>query len=217
MASSPLSPTIEHGELMDNVYRWQRHIYDATRKYFLFGRDSLIRSLRVPYGGAVLEIGCGTGRNLGMIGALWPKAQLYGLDISPLMLESAAARLGMRGHLAVGDACSFDSQSLFGRTDFQRVVISFALSMIPDWQAALAQSIGALAPGGELHVVDFGPARGLPLPLRALLNAWLRHFHVAPRLDLPEAARRLAEGRATVEMIEGPLGYYRRLVIRRHK
>jgi len=215
MASSPL--TIEHGELMDSVYRWQRHIYDVTRKYFLFGRDRLIRGLRVPYGGAVLEVGCGTGRNLAMVGQLWPKAQLYGLDISPLMLESASARLGMRGHLAVGDACAFDAQALFGRADFQRVVISFALSMIPDWQAALAQGIAALAPGGELHVVDFGAARGLPWPLRALLNAWLRHFHVTPRLDLAEAAQRLAPPYAAVEIIDGPLGYYRLIIIRRPK
>jgi len=215
MASSPL--TIEHGELMDSVYRWQRHIYDVTRKYFLFGRDRLIRSLRVPYGGAVLEIGCGTGRNLAMVGQLWPKAQLYGLDISPLMLESASARLGMRGRLAVGDACAFDAQTLFGRADFQRVIISFALSMIPDWQAALAQGMAALAPGGELHVVDFGSARGLPLPLRALLNAWLRHFHVTPRLDLAETAERLAPQGATVEILNGPLGYYRLIIIRRAK
>jgi len=212
-----LTPTIEHGELMDSVYRWQRHIYDATRKYFLFGRDRLIRSLRVPYGGAVLEIGCGTGRNLAMVGQLWPKAQLYGLDISPLMLESASARLGMRGRLAVGDACAFDAQTLFGRADFQRVIISFALSMIPDWQAALAQGMAALAPGGELHVVDFGAARGLPLPLRALLNAWLRHFHVTPRLDLAETAERLAPQGATVEILNGPLGYYRLIIIRRAK
>ena len=215
--TASLTPTIDHGELMDSVYRWQRHIYDATRKYFLFGRDTLIRGLRVPYGGAVLEIGCGTGRNLALIGRLWPKAQLYGLDISPLMLESAAARLGMRGRLAVGDACAFDAQALYGRAEFQRVVISFALSMIPDWQAALAQAIATLAPGGELHMVDFGPAKGLPLPLRALLNAWLGHFHVTPRLDLADAAQRLAPAGATVDILEGPLGYYRRIIIRRAK
>ena len=33
----------DHAALMDTVYRGQRHIYDATRKYFLFGRDRLIR------------------------------------------------------------------------------------------------------------------------------------------------------------------------------
>jgi S-adenosylmethionine-diacylgycerolhomoserine-N-methlytransferase len=94
------APTLDnHGDLMDSVYRWQRHIYDATRKYFLFGRDRLIRGLRIPYGGAILEIGCGTGRNLSLVRALWPKTQIHGLDISPLMLETAADRLGGRARL----------------------------------------------------------------------------------------------------------------------
>ena len=34
-----------HAALMDSVYRRQRHIYDLTRKYFLFGRDTLIEGL----------------------------------------------------------------------------------------------------------------------------------------------------------------------------
>ena len=46
---------------MDAIYAWQRHIYDATRKYFLFGRDRLIATLNVPECGTVLEIGCGRG------------------------------------------------------------------------------------------------------------------------------------------------------------
>ena len=53
-----------HADLMDGIYRHQRHIYDATRKFYLLGRDEMIEGLAVPSGGSVLEIGCGTGRNL---------------------------------------------------------------------------------------------------------------------------------------------------------
>lgn len=53
-----------HAGLMDGMYRYQRHIYDLTRKYYLLGRDKAIRSLGVPKGGTLLEVGCGTGRNL---------------------------------------------------------------------------------------------------------------------------------------------------------
>src|SRR5262249_43214804 len=49
---------------MDAIYRYQRYIYDATRKYYLFGRDRLIANLDPPERGTVLEIACGTGRNL---------------------------------------------------------------------------------------------------------------------------------------------------------
>ncbi len=53
---------LDHGGLMDRVYRRQRHFYDATRKYYLLGRDPMIAGLKPPPGAAVLEIGCGTGR-----------------------------------------------------------------------------------------------------------------------------------------------------------
>ena len=33
----------DHGALMDDVYRYQRLIYDVTRKYYLLGRDEMIR------------------------------------------------------------------------------------------------------------------------------------------------------------------------------
>jgi len=49
---------------MDAIYRYQRYIYDASRKYYLLGRDRLIGELAPPPGGSVLEIACGTGRNL---------------------------------------------------------------------------------------------------------------------------------------------------------
>ncbi|HZU63721.1 MAG TPA: class I SAM-dependent methyltransferase [Novosphingobium sp.] len=205
-----------HGQLMDNVYRWQRHIYDATRKYFLFGRDRLIAGLDLAEGGTLLELGCGTGRNLDLAARHWPAASLHGLDISAEMLKSAEAKLGARAQLAEGDACAVEADALFGRARFDRVMISFALSMIPAWEAALAEGLRLLAPGGSLHIVDFGDAAGLPAPLRALLNGWLARFHVSPRLTLADRATALAAtGRFKVRTRRGPFGYYQLIVLTR--
>ena len=55
--------------LMDRMYRRQRHIYDLSRKFYLLGRDEAIARLRPAPGDKVLEIGCGTGRNLVKAGA----------------------------------------------------------------------------------------------------------------------------------------------------
>jgi S-adenosylmethionine-diacylgycerolhomoserine-N-methlytransferase len=199
----------DHSALMDQVYRGQRHIYDATRKYFLFGRDRLIEELDCRPGQTVLEVGCGTGRNLHRIGRRWPGVALHGLDISGEMLKSADARLRGSAHLTLADAAAFEPLSLFGRDGFDRVVVSFTLSMIPEWEAALAQAARALAPGGSLHVVDFGDLRGLPSPARKALRGWLTHFHVTPRLTLVlEAVNVAAAGGMGLTAPRGPLGYY---------
>ena len=204
---SPEAPA--HNSLMDATYRWQRHIYDATRKYFLFGRDRLIADLNLPQGGTVLELGCGTGRNLAQVARHWPKAQLYGLDISSEMLKTAATKLGPRAHLAAGDATQFDAATLFNRPHVDRVIISFALSMIPQWEAAIIAACATLAPGGSLHIVDFGDCQGLPTPARMTLTRWLTHFHVTPRLALFETARLIAKNHGlTLTTKRGPMGYY---------
>lgn len=204
-----------HAALMDEVYRGQRHIYDFTRKYYLFGRDTLIAGLAARRGMRVLEVACGTGRNLARIGRAWPGLRLYGLDISSEMLKSARAALGAEARLAEGDACSFDPQTLLGEPAFERIVLSYSLSMIPEWEAALDHAAGRLAPGGSLHVVDFGDLSGLPGPFRRMLEAWLAKFHVAPRTALPAAAARIAAARRlTLESRRGPLGYYQLHVLR---
>ena len=181
----------DHAEQMDGVYRRQRHIYDLTRKYYLLGRDRLIAGLDVPLGATVLELGCGTGRNLVLAARRYPQARLYGLDISAGMLKTANASIERHGFaarvmLAPGDATDFDAQALFGTPRFDRVFVSYALSMIPDWQRTVAQALAVLEPGGSLHVVDFGRQERLPPWSGRILRAWLARFHVSPRDSLRE-------------------------------
>jgi len=186
-----------HSALMDGVYRRQRHFYDVTRKFFLLGRDRLIADLAPPPGARVLEIGCGTGRNMIVAARRYPQARFCGIDISEQMLTTARqsiARVGLEGRitLAPGDATGFDAQALFGAAAFERMFFSYSLSMIPDWRAALAQGAAATAPGGALHVVDFGRQEGLPGVAKAGLRRWLALFHVAPRDGLDEGVAQVA-------------------------
>ena len=176
-----------HAALMDSTYRYQRRFYDLTRRYYLLGRDHLIAELDLPRGGSVLEIACGTGRNLALVRRRHPGCAAFGLDISDEMLRSARAKLGTGAVLAQGDACDFDAEELFGRAAFDRVILSYSLSMIPDWQGALDMAARVTAPGGRLHVVDFGGQSGLPAWFRSGLRAWLARFHVTPRAGLDTA------------------------------
>lgn len=201
--SSPAEPSAAVGDaaaaaLMDAIYRRQRHIYDLTRKYYLLGRDDLINALAPPPGGTILEIGCGTGRNLIAAARTYPRTRLYGLDISAEMLRTAEASLrraglGGRFRLARGDAADFSAATLFAVTRFDRVFFSYSLSMIPEWWAALEAGLARVAPGGRLHVVDFGQQQALPTIVRRLLRAWLRRFHVEPRAEHDTRLRALAE------------------------
>ena len=93
MTEAFAEPT-DAARLMDRMYRHQRHFYDATRKFYLLGRDQLIRDINPPVRGRVLEIGCGTGRNLVRAARTWPSIQAYGIDVSAEML--ATARPGAR-------------------------------------------------------------------------------------------------------------------------
>ncbi|MFZ5672884.1 MAG: class I SAM-dependent methyltransferase [Pseudomonadota bacterium] len=198
-----------HGDLMDRIYRHQRHFYDATRKYYLLGRDQLIEALAPPRAGTVLEIGCGTGRNLLAVRRRYPDARLFGLDISDAMLETA--RTQSRGQAityARADATAFDPQQLFGVEKFDRIFISYALSMIPPWQEALASAGRMLAPGGELHVVDFGQQERLPKLFRATLRQWLVWFHVTPRADLRDRLEEVARAQGAALQFTALKGGY---------
>jgi S-adenosylmethionine-diacylgycerolhomoserine-N-methlytransferase len=186
-----------HSGLMDSVYRYQRHIYDLTRKYYLLGRDRMISELAPPSGGTVLELGCGTGRNLILAARRFPDARFYGLDISAEMLVTARASIAKAGlsdriTVAQADATAFDAQALFGRSDFDRVFISYALSMIPGWERCVAAALTTTK--GSVHIVDFGQQEGLPGWFRNLLRSWLARFHVSPHETL--AAEIAAQARA---------------------
>ena len=198
---------------MDRIYRYQRYIYDFTRKPYLLGRDRMIAALAVPQGGAVLEIGCGTGRNLVRVAQVYPAAQCFGLDVSSEMLVTAKAaveRAGLAGRvqLALADATDFEPAALFGRDKFERIFISYSLSMIPVWQKVLAEAATHLAPGGALHVVDFGGQEGLPRWFRAGLRKWLGWFSVFPRAELVEAAQGVAAAQGLACRSEGYYGGY---------
>ncbi|MDD7911215.1 MULTISPECIES: class I SAM-dependent methyltransferase [Pseudovibrio] len=183
--------------LMDDIYRYQRHIYDLSRKYYLLGRDRLLADLRAEPGETILEMGCGTGRNLVKAARLYPQAKLYGIDLSEEMLATArksVAKAGLsdRIQLAKADATQVDAEALFGISSFDHVMFSYSLSMIPPWQAALDQGARLLGESGRLHLVDFGQQENMPALFKRLLFKWLAAFHVEPRAGMDRFLEQLA-------------------------
>lgn len=189
--------SLSAAELMNRQYRFQRHIYDATRSRYLLWRRRLIADLKPPRDGTIVEVACGTGWNLLRAARTYPSARLYGLDISREMLSTAATGIRRGGfsdriHLAEGDATAFDLDAMFQIPNADRIFISYALSMIPDWPAAIDCAARQLAPGGSLHLVDFGRMDRMPALPRGPFLAFLKHYNVTPRRDLEPVARDVA-------------------------
>jgi S-adenosylmethionine-diacylgycerolhomoserine-N-methlytransferase len=170
-------------EKMDRMYHLQRHFYDFTRKYYLLGRDLLLREMNIRPGETVLEVGCGTGRNLVILAKHHPDAFFFGLDASMEMLEMAEAKIESARlnnvTLAHVLAEEFYYVNTFEMTDrFDKIFFSYSITMIPAWQAAIDNALNNLRPGGELFIVDFFDQKDLPRTFRKMLQNWLKAFHV---------------------------------------
>jgi len=206
---------------MDAMYRYQRHIYDLTRKFYLLGRDRLLARLPIKPGASVLEMGCGTGRNLVKLGHMAPDARLHGVDVAGVMIDTAARALerkglGHRVRLAQAGGQGFDPEAAFGLARFDVIYFSYVLSMIPDWRPVVDRALDQLAPGGILAVVDFGDQLRAPRWRRRLLLGWLRLFDVHPRAEIERDLRQMAAAQDGLAMDEDLFdGYAYLLMIRK--
>jgi S-adenosylmethionine-diacylgycerolhomoserine-N-methlytransferase len=130
---------------------------------------------------------------------------------------SAISRRGLTGRIRVahGDGTAFNPQVLFGTPAFDEVMISYSLSMIPDWSRVLEAALRHLKPGGRLHIVDFGGFERLPGIVRALLLRWLAMFDVTPRDDLERVLSAMTAGTGASLTFERPFrGYAQYAVLR---
>lgn len=206
-------PKKDHAELMDSIYRYTRHVYDASRKYFLLGRDKLILHLNAQPQEKVVEVGCGTARNLVKMAEKYPEAIFYGLDASDEMLKTAQENLerakqeyAIQIKQALGQ--SFSPQSLFSIDKPDKIVFSYSLSMIPPWRESIEHALDLLDSGGEIHIVDFGLQEEQPALFRKFLFWFLDLFHVHPEPELQPFLQELErQGKGSLEIIRLYNGY----------
>jgi ubiquinone/menaquinone biosynthesis C-methylase UbiE len=133
--------------------------YDRTawRDRFLIG-DSRAR-LCGQANGRTLEVGIGTGLNLGCYP---PDVQLVGVDLSAGMLAVAAERAAAQ-HIPVS-LIHADAQRLpFVDAIFDTVVCTDALCSVPDQVAVVAEMHRVLVAGGRLLLVDHIEYARIPL------------------------------------------------------
>ena len=171
---------------MERMYRPQRLIYDLTRKYYLIGRDQALREVDAKPGSTIIDIGCGTGRNLVRLAKLYPSSKLFGIDAAAVTLETTAKAFAKNG--------------------------LNSLSIMDHPSKALENAIGSLAPGRTIHIVDFGPMTGLPKVVRNGMTAWLSRFGVHYRPEIGEFLSKwpIASGSAIADRLL--LGGYAQMI-----
>lgn len=199
MKTEAKSTSSSHGQAsIEGYYRWHARIYDATRWSFLFSRTGILHEVAKRATPArILEVGCGTGKNLVTLCRIFPRAVVTGIDLSETMLDVArrkAEPFGSRIRLLLG---AYGAAQTGDNATYDLILFSYALSMFnPGFEAAIATAHRDLAQGGHVAVVDFQDTR-FPLFERWMgvnhvrMNGQLRPLLQArfePRMDRLQAA-----------------------------
>ncbi len=174
-----------HAENLQAFYGPQADGYDAFRARLLHGRLDMLAALDVMPGNVVVELGCGTGSSLDILAdRVDGLGRLILVDLCPALLDKARARAAGRPNVMVieGDAARWRPPAIA-----DRVILSYALTMMPDWQRVLANAREMLRPGGRIGVVDFY----LPEAVNPVEKLFWRNWFAHDGVDLSFA--RLAE------------------------
>ncbi len=135
--------------------RWYRYL-EWTILLAPGFRRRAVRRLGLEPGQSVLEVGCGTGRNLKLLrDAVGDRGRVIGVDATPAMLDEAQKLIDRHGWsnatLLRADAAQLALSELVDVAYF-----SLSYSVIPDREGALDRAWDALRPGGRLVIMDAG-------------------------------------------------------------
>jgi ubiquinone/menaquinone biosynthesis C-methylase UbiE len=142
--------------------KYDRQIQFCERILFEGGREWVCSQA----GGRVLELACGTARNL----PFYPDdVELVGIELSPEMLaigQQRARTLGRSADLRLGDAQGLE----FPDRSFDTVVCTLGFCTIPDPRRAASEALRVLRPGGQLLMLEHvrSPVRGVRAVQRLL-------------------------------------------------
>jgi S-adenosylmethionine-diacylgycerolhomoserine-N-methlytransferase len=181
-------PHSDHRHTMTAYYRIHSHFYDATRWAFLYGRRRLVEKLEIVPGERVIEIGCGTGANFAAIQSkLGNTGELIAIDCSAPMLRKAAERVRKNGWTNVRLLDLEYGKETVTRGKADAILFSYSLSMIADWELALACAHSELWPGGRIGVLDFCKSTNSS----DLFAQWLALNHVQANRPYQQKLRHL--------------------------
>lgn len=154
---------------IDSYYKFHSGFYNLTRWAFLFGRNSLKKSFpRLPEKSTILDLGCGTGKQLQALVDTYPRASIIGIDRSSEMLNKiptkTVTRLKLRNEVY--------SKKSFPPRIFDLILASYSITMVDDIEETLCDIQYHLKDDGILLVVDFDSS-----PFQ-WFRTWMKKNHV---------------------------------------
>ena len=151
---------------------WLDGIPETTIDSFA-GTGNPFRMRKIEPGERVVDVGCGAGMD-SLIAARMsgPKGQVIGVDMTPAMLQKAAAGARKAGIQNVTFREGF-AEALPVADGWADVVISNGvLNLMPDKEAGLREMARVLRPGGRLQIGDILVERAVPESAKAKIDLW---------------------------------------------
>lgn len=194
-----------------------RRRYNRLARFFVFFewlfllppgiRKRAVSRLELNPGDHVLEVGCGTGRNLSpLVQAVGAEGQVYGVDLSEGMLAEARklrAKAGWRNvKLIQSDAAAYKVPVAVAG-----VIFSLSYAVIPHHREALHHAWKQLLPGGYLVIMDAKLPSNILGKLLHPFVVWTSKLTVLGNPDI-RPWDELKELDDNVEMEEVSLGTY---------
>jgi ubiquinone/menaquinone biosynthesis C-methylase UbiE len=184
-------------------------------------RGALLRQLDPQASDVIADFGCGTGSFLILLGGKARAMRLIGIDPDDRVLQRARRKLeaaGLPAQLSRGYLR--DAGTLLADAGVTKIVSSLVFHQVPlaEKRAGLAAIFSALAPGGELHVADYGWQRTwLMKALFGIVQRVDGYEDTQPNADgilpflMKEAGFVRVEETAVIRTLTGSISLYRAL------
>lgn len=143
-------------------YDFAASSYDFIAFLMSLGQSSMLysevsKSLDIPLGGTVVELGCGPASVVPSLLKIIDKSStIIGIDFSSQMIDIANRKKETNGWENVEFAC-MDMYDFSPEQKVDAVVFCLALTAMPDYKKALEKAISILKPGGQLLIIDSIP------------------------------------------------------------
>lgn len=156
-----MKPRMLSTEEIEAIYNRWAAVYDTSLwGSYLLGfrvsayRKAAVENLNLTPGDTVVDLGCGTGLNFGLLRQkVGPNGSIIGVDLSDGMLRQAKSRVDRLGwqnvNLVLADVGEY---SFPAKTD--GVLSTLALTMSPEYDQIIKQAAGILQPGKRMSIFE---------------------------------------------------------------